>query len=181
MTARRGTHVCYAPAIVAGNGASDRQTGFATVGWREWLALPDLGIPALKAKVDTGARTSALHTFDVRRFERAGGSYAAFSVRPLQYREDVIVRCEAPIVAERFVTDSGGHRELRYFIRTAVQVGSATWPIEVSLTNRATLRFRMLLGRTAVARHLLVDPSRSFLMGTELRFTYAPSRRRGSI
>jgi hypothetical protein len=135
------------------------------LGWREWLALPDLGLPAIKAKVDTGARTSTLHAFYVDTFRRSGQLYARFGVHPLQQRADLVVHGEAPVIDRRQVSDSGGHREERYVIATRLALAGREWPIELTLTNRETMLFRMLLGRTAIAGRALVDPERSFLTG----------------
>ncbi len=143
------------------------------LGWREWLALPDLGVPLIKAKVDTGARTSTLHTFYVDPFKSAGKPFARFGVHPLRGRTDIAVHAEAPLIDCRQVTDSGGHRERRFVILTQVAMGGRAWPIELTLTNRETMLFRMLLGRTAMAGRVLVDPDRSFLLGRQS----APSRR----
>lgn len=131
------------------------------LGWREWLALPELGIARIKAKVDTGARSSALHAFAI---EHPAPGRVRFGIRPLR-KSGEAVWCEAPLLEERYVTDSGGHRELRPFIRTPVVLGRKTWNIEVSLTARDTMRFRMLLGRTALEGRFLVDPASSFITG----------------
>ncbi len=143
------------------------------LGWREWLALPDIGVHLIKAKVDTGARTSTLHTFYVDPFQRGGAPFVKFGVHPLRGRTDLVVHAQAPLIDCRQVTDSGGHRERRFVILTRVALGGRTWPIELTLTNRETMLFRMLLGRTAMAGRALVDPDRSFAMGRQS----APSRR----
>jgi hypothetical protein len=142
------------------------------IGWREWLALPDLGIQAIKAKVDTGARTSALHTFGLEPFEKDGTLKVKFTVHPLQRRNDIEVCCVADVVDRRRVTSSDGQSEKRYVIQTIVALGEVSWPIELSLTNRKSMRFRMLLGRAAVTGPLLVDPAKSYLTGRKLLKIY---------
>jgi hypothetical protein len=137
------------------------------LGWREWLGLPDLGLPLVKAKVDTGARTSTLHAFYVESYSRKGERYVRFGVHPLQRRSDVVVQCHARVVDWRAICDSGGHRERRFVISTAIRVGDLQWPIELTLTNRDPMFFRMLLGRTAMAGRVVVDPRRSFLTGRQ--------------
>jgi hypothetical protein len=135
------------------------------LGWREWVILPELGITRIKAKIDTGARTSTLHTFYVQRFIEAGVKRVRFGVHPFQSRTNVERHCVADLSDEREVTDSGGHRELRVFIRVQMIIGAQQFPIQVSLTDRDTMRFRMLLGRTAMRGRFLVDPKRSFVAG----------------
>ncbi len=134
------------------------------IGWREWLTLPELRIPAIKAKIDTGARTSALHAFFVEPFEEHGREMVRFGIHPLQGREDIEILCTQPVKDYRQVSDSGGHREMRYVIETIARLGDHRWPIEMTLTNRDSMKFRMLLGRTAM-EGLVVSPDKSFLFG----------------
>lgn len=140
-------------------------TDFLTFGWREWVALPELGIPRIKAKVDTGARTSAIHAFNLRPFTQDGVDRIEFRIHPRQRNTTIETTCVADVIDQRTVTDSGGHREERWVISSLLSIGTHSWPIEMTLTGRDDMRFRMLLGRTALANHAVVDSSSSYLVG----------------
>ena len=139
------------------------------VGWREWISLPDLGVAGIKAKIDTGARTSALHAHQVRTFRRKGQRWVRFRIWPLQRTKTPELVCEAPVVEKRLVTDSGGHRELRFVIQTRLAVGNLEYPIEMTITRRDTMLFRMLLGRTAMKGRITVNPGHSYLTGKQFQ------------
>lgn len=143
------------------------------LGWEEWIALPDLGLPAIKAKVDTGARTSALHAVFVEPFGPAKSRKVRFGVHPIPRRSDVEITCVAPLVGKREVRSSNGEREERFVIETPIRIGEAVWPIEITLTNRHMMAYRMLIGRQALASRALVDPSASFKQ-PKLRYTLYP-------
>jgi len=145
------------------------QMNLTPIGWREWLSLPQLGIAHLKAKVDTGARTSALHAFYVEPFRAQGVEMVRFGIHPLQRRTDIVIECTAAVLDRRDVTDSGGHREMRYVIETLMKLGGDSWPLQLTLTNRDSMRFRMLLGRAALEDRFMVVPSASYLLGRRQR------------
>ncbi len=139
------------------------------LGWREWIGFPDLGIPQVKAKVDTGARTSCLHAFLVETFERDGNPWVHFDMHPMQGNTDHVIRCEAPLLERRIIRDSGGHEEMRYVIATQVTIGDNLQRIEVTLTDRDNMKFRALLGRSAICGKYLVDCKRSYVQGKRKR------------
>jgi hypothetical protein len=143
--------------------------GKTPLGWREWIGLPDLNIATIKAKIDTGARTSALHAFQVEPFTRDGNSWVRFAIHPLQGDTDKVVLCEAPVKDRRVVRDSGGHEELRYVIDTQVKIGEDRFRAEMTLTDRDTMAFRVLLGRTALRALYVIHPGQSYLQGKPSR------------
>lgn len=141
------------------------RAGKEIIGWREWVALPDLGVTRIKVKVDTGARSSALHAFDVTTHRRRGREFARFTVHPIQRDTRTTAVVEAPLIDWRPVTSSSGRSELRPVVETRVGLLGEEWPIELTLTRRDVMGFRMLLGRQAVRGRYLVDPGRSYLGG----------------
>lgn len=136
-----------------------------TLGWREWVSLPDLGLPHIKAKVDTGARTSAIHAFALQTYAENGEERVEFKMHPNQKDSDTVVVCDAAVIDKRVVTDSGGHKEERFVIETTLQIGEHAWPIEATLTARDDMLFRMLIGRTAMKNRAVVNPGRSYVVG----------------
>ncbi|MCA9054196.1 MAG: ATP-dependent zinc protease [Planctomycetaceae bacterium] len=135
------------------------------IGWREWVALPDLEVPALKAKIDTGARTSALHAQKIEEFRKGSSLWVRFQIQPLQRDRQTIVEATAPLLEYRHVRSSNGQLEHRAVISTTIALLGRQWPIEVTLSDRKDMGFRMLLGREAVRDRFFVDPGRSFLGG----------------
>jgi ribosomal protein S6--L-glutamate ligase len=132
------------------------------LGWEEWAGLPDLGLPSLKAKVDTGAKTSALHARMITPFDREGATFVSFLVQPVPRHPSIEVSCTAQVVDQRAVTSSNGETEFRYVVATNLEIGVRRWPIELTLTNRETMNYRMLIGRQALMPGTLVDPLHSF-------------------
>lgn len=135
------------------------------IGWREWVTLPELGIAKVKAKIDTGARSSSLHAFDLKTFEKDGQPFVRFKVHPLQRNTKETIEVEAPVLEFRKVRSSSGHARSRPVIVTTVDVLGQSWPIELTLANRDAMGFRMLLGREAVRGRTLVDSQTSYYGG----------------
>lgn len=164
--------------------ADDRPDAPLTLGWEEWVALPELGLPAIKAKVDTGARTSALHAFLIEPFGPAEKPRVRFGVNPIPGKPEVVIFCSADLIDRREITSSNGETELRFVIRTVLQVGDRRRPIEVSLTNRDAMAYRMLIGRQALEETgAVVDPVRgrlqpklSYALYDDLPFQKPPHR-----
>jgi hypothetical protein len=148
-----------------------------TIGWREWLRLPDLGVDSIKAKVDTGARTSSLHAFGLEEVEIDGRTWVRFQVHPEQRKSHPSISVELPLLNRRKVRDSGGKSELRPVVGTSVELMGKLWTIELTLTRRDSMGFRMLLGRRAIRRRFLVDPGASFLGGKRDRRKAGNERR----
>jgi len=136
------------------------------LGWREWVALPTFNIERIKAKIDTGARSSALHAFIIDPYRRGGENWVMFAIHPLQKNSDVIVECHAQVKDRRLVSDSGGHKQRRYVIDTQLMLGNFIINAEMTLTNRDSMRFRMLLGRTAMNAQFIINPNASYLQGS---------------
>ncbi len=135
-----------------------------TLGWREWVALPELGIPAMRAKLDSGARSSSLHVDAIETFVQDGMERVRFVVATGEAAGSPAI-AEAPVLERRPVTDSGGHRTERIFIRTALALAGSRYLAEINLTSRRNMLFPMLLGRTALVGRFAVDPARSFVLG----------------
>ena len=134
------------------------------VGWKEWAKLPGLNIPFIKVKIDTGAKTSALHAYDLQVVKQDGKTYAKFSIHPIQRNDSVIIHCSSEIIDFRMIKSSNGIKEARYVIWTPIQIGNQIWDIETTLTNRDIMNHRMLLGRKAM-QDILVHPAITFHQG----------------
>lgn len=135
------------------------------IGWREWARLPDLTDIAIKAKIDTGARTSAIHAWRIQRFSEAGAPWVRFELHPVQKENRTRIACALPIHDEREVRSSNGETAIRIVVKTKLKLGTRIWPIELTLARRDQMGFRMLIGRTALRRRVLIDPSASYLTG----------------
>jgi len=139
------------------------------IGWREWVALPDLAVKKIKVKVDTGARTSALHVSHVEIFKKNGKAKVRFKIHPVQDSAHPVISCESALIEQRKVKSSVGTTTLRPVVRTLLQIGESSWPIELTLVNRDLMGFRMLLGREAIRGRYTVDPARSWLIDKRLK------------
>ncbi len=135
------------------------------LGCEEWCSFPELGIPTIKARVDSGAKTSALHAVNIAPFIKDERNWVRFDINPIQNNVKTIIHCEAPLVDKRVVKSSSGYREHRYVIQTSLDIGNSKWLIEMTLTNRDSMGFRMLLGREAMSGRVLVDPEQKYLLG----------------
>lgn len=139
--------------------------GKIILGSEEWCSLPELGIPAIKARVDSGAKTSALHAVNIAPFIKEGEDWVRFDINPIQKNEKTIIHCESKLIDKRIVKSSSGYREQRYVIQTMLEIGNEIWPIEMTLTNRDSMGFRMLLGREAMSGRTMVDPEEKYVLG----------------
>lgn len=135
------------------------------IGAEEWCTFPSLGIPAVKARVDSGAKTSSLHAFNIEKFAKNSNAWVRFEIHPLQKDKKISIICEAEIIDKRKVKSTSGISEKRFVVQVPLCIGSDTWDVEVTLTNRDSMGYRMLLGREAMMNRFLIDPSSSFLMG----------------
>lgn len=149
--------------------ASSSQVILPIIGWREWISFPELGIPQVKAKIDTGARSSALHAFDIERFQDHGTSMLRFKIHPIQKDETTTIKAEAEFLDVRQVRDSGGHTEMRPVILTEIALANYSWKVELTLTNRSSMKFRMLLGRQALRQRFVIDAGQSYLQSEPLK------------
>jgi ribosomal protein S6--L-glutamate ligase len=134
------------------------------IGWKEWASLDDIGIFAIKVKVDTGAKTSSLHAYDIKYFTKDGKKYINFNVHPIQRNKKILVPCTAELIACKKVKSSSGHKEKRPIIKVPIKIGDNIWDIEINLTNRDNMGYRMLLGRQAmVQKNIIIDPSMEYV------------------
>lgn len=134
------------------------------LGWREWAELPELLVPLIKVKIDTGAKISALHTYDVKIIKKNNENFAKFIIHPIQRNEKIFINCVAKIIDMKTIKSTSGHKENRIVIRSPITIGNFTWDIDMTLTNRDIMNHRMLIGRRAM-QNILIDPSKSFCQG----------------
>lgn len=150
------------------------------IGWREWVLLPGwLAVP-IKAKIDSGARTSSIHSFGTRRFSDGGAPWVEFLLHPIQRHALPEIACVAPVKDERWVRSSNGEAEMRLVVETVARLGEIAWPIELTLASRDVMGFRMLLGREAIRRRFLIDPGRSYRLSGQKTPAPLPKKRRAA-
>jgi ribosomal protein S6--L-glutamate ligase len=135
------------------------------IGRNEWCQLPELDIPAIKAKIDTGAKTSAIHALNIKAVVKNKKHYVHFDINPLQSNDDILIHCVAPVIDQRYITSSNGHKEHRYVIAASLKMGERLWKIELTLSNRDPLRYRLLLGREALNNRVIIHPGISCNQG----------------
>ncbi len=135
------------------------------IGWKEWCALPEFNVMLIQAKIDTGAKTSSLHAYNIEEFYKRNQKHISFNIHPIQNNNKITVSAKAKVVDERYIMSSNGHKELRYVIETTLLLANKNLKIELNLSNRDPLRYRMLLGRDAFARSFIIDPSISNCLG----------------
>lgn len=147
-------------------------------GWREWVSLPGLGVPWVKAKLDTGARSSAIHAFDLEAFERDGEDWVRYSIHPWQRTAEEAVECESRVIAQRSIRSSSGHSDVRHVVSLDISLAGRVVTSEVTLSRRDEMGFRMLIGREALRQGFLVDPGRSYIGGRPSRSVRRQNRGR---
>lgn len=146
-----------------------KKSRLPVIGWREWVGLPDFGIESIKVKVDTGARSSSLHAFNLQKFQRDGANWVRFKVHPVQRKKIKTIEIEAEVLEYRTVRSSNGKATERPVILTHVELLGTVWPVELTLASRDNMGFRMLLGREAFRRRFLVDAGNSYYGGKPKR------------
>ena len=138
---------------------------FIILGWKEWVSLPHLNLPAIKAKIDTGAATSSIHAYHIEYFNKDNKTFVKYLLHPIQRNKKITIPCISEVIDEREVKSSSGQKEVRPVIKTLLKIGKSSWEIELNLTNRDLMYMRMLLGREALSSRVLVDPNHKFLHG----------------
>ena len=146
-----------------------KKSSLPVIGWREWVGLPDLGIKRIKVKVDTGARSSSLHVFDLKDFERDGQKWVRFKMHPVQRETEKSIEAVAKVLEFRSVRSSSGKASTRPVIVTNINLLGISWPVELTLANRDEMGFRMLLGREAFRGRFVVDAGGSYYGGKPKR------------
>lgn len=146
-----------------------KRTTKVEIGWREWVAFPDLGVERINAKIDTGAKSSAIHAFRISEITIDGEEFVDFYLHPRRRRKNPEIFCRAPLVDKRMIRSSNGQQEERYVIETRLRMGERTWKIDLTLTNRDAMGFRLLIGRDALRKKFMIDPGASYLLGDTIK------------